>query len=66
MDYGLAECIELWDAGTHMTKKEWRVACQRVQNRLDSLEQTARENGVKKTAPPRQSHVGRPEQNNHP
>ena len=54
-DYGLAECFDLWDAGTHMSKKEWRVACQRVQSRLDSLERTARENGVKKTPPRRAS-----------
>jgi hypothetical protein len=44
-----------------MTKKEWRVACQRVQNRLDNLEQTARENGVKKNLPRRESRVERPD-----
>jgi len=25
----LTMCIETWDAQTHMTKKEWRVACTR-------------------------------------
>jgi len=25
----LSMCIETWDAQTHMTKKEWRVACAR-------------------------------------
>lgn len=23
------ECMKLWDAGTHMTKREWRVTCER-------------------------------------
>jgi hypothetical protein len=26
-----------WDKGTHMTKREWRSACQRTLNRLDNL-----------------------------
>jgi hypothetical protein len=26
-----------WDAGTHMSKQEWRTACRRVQNRLEDL-----------------------------
>jgi hypothetical protein len=25
----LSLCLETWDAATHMTKKEWRIACQR-------------------------------------
>jgi hypothetical protein len=25
----LSMCLETWDAQTHMTKKEWRVACLR-------------------------------------
>jgi len=25
----LSLCIESWDAETHMTKQEWRAACQR-------------------------------------
>ena len=25
-----ARCIDDWDAGTHMTKKEWSAACQRL------------------------------------
>jgi hypothetical protein len=25
----LSMCVETWDAQTHMTKKEWRVACAR-------------------------------------
>jgi hypothetical protein len=26
-----------WDSATHMSKTEWRAACQRVQHRLDNL-----------------------------
>lgn len=26
----LADCMGFWDAGTHMTKQEWRMACQRT------------------------------------
>ena len=26
----LAQCLKDWDAGTHMTKKEWARVCQRV------------------------------------
>lgn len=29
--------MQLWDKGTHMTKAEWKVACQRTQNRLQEL-----------------------------
>ena len=25
-----ARCLNDWDAGTHMTKKEWSAACQRL------------------------------------
>jgi len=25
-----ARCLHDWDAGTHMTKKEWSAACQRL------------------------------------
>jgi hypothetical protein len=25
----LAACMGFWDAGTHMTKPEWRAACKR-------------------------------------
>jgi len=28
-------CMGFWDAGTHMSKVEWRAACARTQNRLD-------------------------------
>ena len=26
----LADCMGFWDAGTHMTKAEWRAACKRT------------------------------------
>jgi hypothetical protein len=26
-----------WDAGTHMTKREWAAACRRTEARLQSL-----------------------------
>jgi len=57
-DYSLAECMVLWDAGTHMTKGQWRAACQRVQNRLNNLEVIAEETGTKKTNKKRQSGLG--------
>lgn len=36
-DAAAASCVDMWDRGTHMTKREWRRACQRVQNRLERL-----------------------------
>jgi hypothetical protein len=32
-----AECMRLWDAGTHMSKREWSNTCDRIQSRLDNL-----------------------------
>jgi hypothetical protein len=26
--------MKFWEPATHMTKQEWRFACQRTQNRL--------------------------------
>jgi hypothetical protein len=26
----LKTCVQDWDAATHMTRKEWRVTCERV------------------------------------
>ncbi len=28
----LADCLAFWDAGTHMTKSEWRETCERTLN----------------------------------
>jgi hypothetical protein len=36
-----------WDAGTHMSKREWRTACQRVQNRLEDLSKSQAAPGQK-------------------
>jgi hypothetical protein len=30
--------MKMWDRDTHMTKTEWRAACQRSLTRLDTLE----------------------------
>jgi hypothetical protein len=48
-DYSANECMGFWDAGTHMTKAEWRAACIRVQDRLQNLEDVAEAVGTKKT-----------------
>ena len=34
-------CLNMWDAGTHMSKGEWARACKRVENRLDVLQREA-------------------------
>jgi hypothetical protein len=40
-DSGIVDCVQMWDAGTHMTKQEWSRACRRVQTRLDRLDAEA-------------------------
>ena len=37
VDDNKAECIKMWDAGTHMTKQEWANTCARIQTRLENL-----------------------------
>lgn len=37
VDENKAECMRLWDAGTHMSKREWSSTCDRIQTRLDNL-----------------------------
>jgi hypothetical protein len=32
-----AECIKMWDAGTHMTKQQCANTCARIQTRLENL-----------------------------
>jgi hypothetical protein len=32
-----AECIGMWDAGTHMSRSEWSSTCARIQTRLENL-----------------------------
>jgi hypothetical protein len=36
-DSAVAECMHMWDSGTHMTKQAWSHTCKRVQTRLDNL-----------------------------
>jgi hypothetical protein len=33
----IADCMRLWDAGTHMSKQEWASTCERIQTRLENL-----------------------------
>jgi hypothetical protein len=37
MTDALADCMQLWDKGTHMTKQEWSRTCHRIQSRLQNL-----------------------------
>jgi len=37
VDDSKAECIKMWDAGTHMTKQQWANTCARIQTRLENL-----------------------------
>ena len=34
----IADCVRMWDRGTHMSKRDWSQTCRRVQNRLQQLE----------------------------
>lgn len=31
-------CLQMWDRGTHMTRREWSRTCRRVQDHLRRLE----------------------------
>lgn len=33
----IANCEQMWDRGTHMTKREWSLTCRRVQYRLRQI-----------------------------
>lgn len=33
----VADCMRLWDAGTHMSKGQWEATCRRVQTRLNTV-----------------------------
>jgi hypothetical protein len=35
---GFQACMGFWDAGTHMSKREWAAACRRTEARLQSLQ----------------------------
>jgi hypothetical protein len=34
----LADCMNFWDRGTHMTKAEWRAACKRTLARIGTVD----------------------------
>ena len=34
----IANCVQMWDRGTHMTPRQWLATCRRVQNRLQHLQ----------------------------
>jgi hypothetical protein len=33
----IAECVRMWDAGTHTTPPHWARTCERIHSRLESL-----------------------------
>jgi hypothetical protein len=35
--------LNFWDREAHMSKREWRAACIRIQNRLEALRREAEE-----------------------
>jgi len=37
-DAAVADCEQMWDRGTHMTKQEWSRTCRRVQDRLQQIQ----------------------------
>jgi hypothetical protein len=36
-EHTIAECMQLWDKGTHMSKQAWASTCKRIQTRLENL-----------------------------
>jgi hypothetical protein len=60
--WGLKACMGYWDRGTHMTKSEWRGACERSARRLDNLKIDDLSLGLptKQTPGRRRSHGPRP------
>lgn len=34
----VANCVQMWDRGTHMTQQQWLQTCKRVQNRPQQLQ----------------------------
>jgi len=37
-EVAIGDCEQMWDRGTHMTKRDWSQTCRRVQDRLQQLE----------------------------
>jgi hypothetical protein len=67
-DEVIAECMRLWDKGTHMTKQEWGSTCRRIQSRLENLKVENLDvmgTGVrKKTGPGKQGSINSPSRAN--
>ena len=63
-----ADCMRLWDKGTHMSKREWSSTCDRIQTRLDNLKIESLDlTGIgirKKAGPGKQGSVGSPGRTN--
>jgi hypothetical protein len=36
-EQNIADCMRLWDKGTHMSKQQWSSTCKRIQTRLENL-----------------------------
>ena len=64
----IAECMRLWDKGTHMSKQEWANTCQRIQTRLENLNienlDVMGTGARKKAAPGKQGSVNSPSRTN--
>jgi hypothetical protein len=43
----LQDCMGFWDKATHMSKQQWRAACQRTLNRIENLKVEADAAGLK-------------------
>jgi hypothetical protein len=48
----IADCMALWDSGTHMSKSLWRQTCQRTLNGIDLAGETTRETTPETKATP--------------
>ena len=37
-ELAVANCVQMWDRGTHMTEQQWLRTCRRVQDRLNQMQ----------------------------
>ena len=51
----VADCMQMWDSGTHMSKQEWLRTCKRIETRLENLNIDAVMPGTKTTSRKRAS-----------
>jgi hypothetical protein len=49
-DSAVADCMQMWDFGTHMTKQAWLRTCRRIETRLDNLNVDAVKPSAKTTS----------------